>query len=137
MTGFERDTLTLAAEVLDKAGELCAQGWTQGVFARDQNGKGCGATAAAAGCWCLSGACTKAMHVVVGTAASSQRWDAVWALCDAALVSAILATCPTGADREDTDDRIASWNDAPERTQGEVVAVCSGAAGALRERLAA
>ena len=132
MTDIERTHLTLAAGVLDQAGALCAQGWTQGVFARDENGKGCGATAAAAGCWCLSGAYTKAMHIVVGTAASWQRWDAVWALCDAALVSAILATCPTGADREDTDDRIASWNDAPERTQGEVVAVCCHAAGELR-----
>ena len=35
MTGIERNTLPLAASVLEAAGAYCANGWTQGIYAPD------------------------------------------------------------------------------------------------------
>ena len=133
MTGIERNTLPLAASVLEAAGAYCANGWTQGIYARDDRGQGCGATCSGAACWCASGAITLAMHRVVGTGASARLWDAALWETQAALKRAIFARWP------DTDDcdSIIVWNDARERTQAEVVATFQHAGGELRGRAAA
>ena len=131
MTAFEHNTLPLAASVLEAAGAYCNHGWTQGIYARDENGKGCGTTAAGAVCWCASGALTKALHRVVGTAASARLWDAALREADAAMKRAIFARWPTTGD----NDSIIVWNDAKERTQADVVATFHNAADAISERL--
>ena len=33
---------------LTAVGDYCDHGWTQGIYARDENGQGCGTTAASA-----------------------------------------------------------------------------------------
>ena len=133
LTAFERNTLPLAASVLEAAGAYCDNGWTQGIYARDDRGQGCGATCIDAACWCASGAITLAMHRVVGTAASARLWNTALGEAEATLKRAIFARWPDTGDC----DSIIVWNDATGRTQAEVVATFHHAAGELRARLAA
>ena len=133
MTAFERNTLPLAASVLEAAGAYCDNGWTQDIYARDDRGRGCGATCIDAACWCASGAITLAMHRVVGTAASARLWNTALGEAEATLKRAIFARWPDTGDC----DSIIVWNDATGRTQAEVVATFHHAVGELRERLAA
>lgn len=83
-----------------KAWQLIEQGWTQGVLARDELGHKVWPTNPDANCWCLLGSMAKCY--------------------------------PQGFTLDDPHDKIrarinstniANWNDAPERTKSEVVAV--------------
>ena len=134
MTGIERANTEMAASVLEAAALNCADGWTQGVMARNRKGAATGHASIDATCWCASGAIIKAMADIVGVAASAHRWNAVLSRAEHMLRGLIFLRYTSPADT-DTDDRIAEWNDNPERTQGEVVALLYLAAGMLLERL--
>lgn len=91
------------ADVLDKAADLIEPegAWTQGAYARDALGKDVNPneefiTVPDAACWCLHGSIC---HVVGG----KNMWP--W------------LRNPVRCELPDTE-----WNDAPERTQAEVVA---------------
>jgi hypothetical protein len=110
------EPLSVAA-VLERAADLIEpEGkWTQGDSARDANGNRLRAgTEEGAVCWCVLGAISK----VVGHPASLLFGAAQKALASV-LPSEIL---PIFDDDGDELPIEASWNDAPERTQAEVVA---------------
>ena len=88
-----------ASEVLKKALAKIEQGWVQGVFARDKDGKPTDYASDEACVWCASGA-IKAVNGGV--------------FLDAAAVF-LERVIPRGY--VDVPD----WNDAPERTQAEVI----------------
>lgn len=96
------------AEILKAAREKVAAGWTQGENARDEDGNPVGAGAAA--CWCAYGAIDAATpREGLGYAEFYRvRSDAMLILRDAIGLPGT--------------NRIADWNDAPGRTQAEVLA---------------
>lgn len=96
------DILTAAADLIERPG-----GWTQGVFARDANGCNAGWRQENAECFCVSGALSR----VGGHPEFNLAWQAFnsW-------------TMRRGF------PHLAKWNDAPERTQAEVVAALRAAA---------
>jgi hypothetical protein len=104
----------LVSETLDKAADLIEPegAWTQFVFARDKDGKRVGARHESATCWCASGA-------IIRAGGGPDTWSAVRAW--AALLSVIGNLI------------IPNWNDAPERTQAEVVAKLREAAAIARK----
>ena len=122
-----------AACVLERAAEYCDGGWTQGRFAEDEKGMACGATHINATCWCASGACLCAMHRIVGTAASAALWNGAEWESRTALERAIRSRWPF---YDEPIDLIPTWNDAPGRTQAEVVETLNVAAQELRGWLA-
>lgn len=88
--------MTETIRVLREARELIARGWTQEVSARDANGTPVAPTDDTATCWCTIGALMRA-----GGARAA---------------SALAAFLPRNTS-------IPRWNDAPERTQAEVLAL--------------
>lgn len=96
------------ADILDWAADLIEPegAWTQGAFARTKDGEPIGPLEAPATCWCLYGAIDKAGEDL-GVDAG---WDA-----DRALFASLRTNVP-------------KFNDAPERTQAEVVAALRQAA---------
>lgn len=94
------------AEVLNRAADLIAPdgAWTQGTWARDASGKA-DPIPERATCWCLYGA------IRVASAFNDKLSDRV-----------------TEAVRSVVGGRFISWNDAPGRTQAEVVAALRKAA---------
>lgn len=101
------------ADVLDRAADLLTPegAWTQGAFGRDANGEPCGLSQLErAVCYCLVGATD---------AAASDDLNLSCAADDA--LSALLG-----------ERSVSTWNDAPERTQAEVVAKLREAADLAR-----
>lgn len=100
------------ADILDKAADLIEPegAWTQGAFARTADGESCssGSSDPRAVCWCVGGAINRA---------SGQERPT-----DAHNVFQRLIPCGEF-----------EWNDAPERTQAEVVAKLREAARLARE----
>lgn len=96
------DILTAAADLIEKPGA-----WTQGAFARTLDGGPAIWTDDDAACFCVAGAIER----VGGTASRNRAWDFFndW-------------TVKRGF------RHLANWNDAPERTQAEVVAALRAAA---------
>lgn len=88
-----------AVELLRRVEARLRQGWTQGAWARDARSRRLGASSSRARCWCIAGA--------------------VWAerderppLVSARALCALRGVC--GVD-------LLGWNDAPGRTQAEVL----------------
>lgn len=98
-------------ELLTRARERIAKGWTQDVAARDWQGRAVPARSAEASAWCALGACE---------AGSEYRDDTAY--CNAAfeLMRALLADGPPPMEPE---LYVAAWNDALDRTQAEVLAL--------------
>lgn len=94
------------ADVLDRAADLIEPegAWTQGAPARTAGGRGTDSGDREAVCFCAIGAINRAGY-----------WD--WPLTSACWKAV-----------EDTTVGLAKWNDAPERTQAEVVAALRAAA---------
>ena len=91
--------MNTTAEKLIAARKLIEQGWTQGTYARDANGEDVDATDDRAVCWCSYGAIVRAYD---------EDFEAAEAARD--VLRAAVGT-----------KYAASWNDAPERTQAEVL----------------
>jgi hypothetical protein len=94
------DVLNAAADLIEKPGA-----WTQGCFARDPKGKQTGWRMDNAACFCVSGAISRE---------SGGSWEA-WYRFD-------------GYTRQRGFRHMAEFNDAPGRTQSEVVAALRQAA---------
>lgn len=109
------------AVVLDRAAALCERGWTQGTAARYDDGSPaeCYRDNDAV-CWCAIGAISRASYETEGEARvlynASELALIEWS------VSAVSGY-----------NSITAWNDAPERTQAEVVAALREAARRERE----
>jgi hypothetical protein len=91
------------AEILTKAADLIEPegAWTQASFARVASGEKTVPEDPAAVCWCLSGALSRVSSEAVFKDRSA-AFDALYLALD--------------------DDGVFGWNDAPGRTQAEVVA---------------
>lgn len=97
------------ADILDAAADLIEPegAWTQGAFARHRSGNPIGPLESNAACWCASGA--------IQRADSRRRFSPAWEdFNDYAVSLGFL--------------HMAAFNDAPERTQAEVVAALRAAA---------
>ena len=101
-----------AVDVLREARELIAKpgGWTQGVFARTSEGKACPWQASTASCFCALGAVERA-------SAAGNRWHTRNQATD------ILRSEGIG----NIAESISLWNDAPHRTQADVIAAFDAA----------
>ncbi len=110
------------ADVLDRAADLIEPegAWTQGVSARDADGRACdNSLAPTAVCWCAVGA--------IGTAvASLHAYDPSPYKVEGAATAALARVASSAS--------VIIWNDAEYRTQAEVVAALREAA--RRERVA-
>lgn len=102
------------AEVLSRAADLIEpEGkWTQGCLFRDAEGKGLRPSDSGKSCFCMAGAL-----VQIGG-----PWASAWNFLDDALPKVGFG------------NRTGAWNDAPERTQAEVVAKLREAAELARQR---
>lgn len=94
-----REVLVEARRILTPDGA-----WTQRKLARDRQGRGAVYHGRAAVCWCLEGALARAAFTDCG----DRDWSAALDACDSAL---------PGSGR----GRLIVWNDAPGRTQAEVL----------------
>jgi hypothetical protein len=94
-------------EIREAAAQLLEQGWTQGYYARDAKGEECSPTSDTAVRWCFNGA----LIAVAGGKSGFGVRHAIRAR--AAAESGI-------------GNSIGFWNDAPSRTQAEVVAAMRG-----------
>jgi hypothetical protein len=92
--------MTTIKEVLIEARKKVEQGWTQGVYARLANGTPASLTESDATCWCTSGA------IYASLMPQTFAFEARRVFIDA----------------NDLAVGIAEWNDAPGRTQAEVLA---------------
>ncbi|MGN6063805.1 DUF6197 family protein [Brevundimonas diminuta] len=101
------------AEVLEAAADLLEQpgAWTQDEFARDSVGRVVCPTSTLATCWCVRGAIAAVNEDEDDHTANNRNWKAAARLLGF----------------HDAMD-IELWNDAPERTQAEVVAALREAA---------
>ena len=122
-----------AACVLERAAEYCEGGWCQHSMGRDENDKPTGATGVTTICWCASGALICATHRIVGTGAGAALWNGVEWETTRAVERAIKARWPY---YDEPINAIPTWNDAPGRTQAEVVETLNVAAQELRGWLA-
>jgi hypothetical protein len=96
-------------QLLQQARKLVARGWCQGSDARDSNGAGVEPWDPQAASWSLLGALVAAVEL---EAAASGEIP----------LSELAAALNPLADLVDTDS-LAAWNDKPDRSQAEVVAV--------------
>lgn len=89
------------ADVLDRAADLIEPegAWTQGALVRDRQGNALRVSDKGRSCYCMAGALV----------AAGGPWSAAWSFLDNIL--------PEQRD----SNRTAAFNDAPERTQAEVV----------------
>lgn len=96
------------AEALEKAADVCERGWCQNALALDADGREVGVHDQEAVSWCIVGA-----------------------LC---VVDPEAYIDVTAHLRDVTDRDFIDWNNAPDRTQGEVVAKLREAAALARAR---
>lgn len=101
------------ADILDKAADLIEPegAWTQGWFARNAGGSDTGTNDEDAVCWCAFGAVERACQ---------SKWSKL------STATNLLGGLVGGM--------ISDWNDAPERTQAEVVSKLREAAALAREQ---
>lgn len=104
------------ADVLLRAAEYVERGWTQGTGARSAKGRRVVVTGRAAVCWCAEGA----IHM-----AARDNEETIWQAR-----TVLLRVLP------DEVTSIMDWNDAPSRTQAEVVDALRRAAKACEQRAA-
>jgi hypothetical protein len=105
------EILSAAADLIEPEGK-----WTQGYYARDQFGSDCEPEDSCAVCWCTIGAIERASEESVSDDCEAYN----------AAEQAVAAALP--------GITIVSWNDAPERTQADVVAKLREAAERAREQ---
>ena len=113
---------TTASDVLRKAADLIepAEAWTQNAFSRNHDGttdeaNGDAPAADNPVCWCAMGAIAFIAKI------DPNDWHA-WKISGANDASKAMETYVSGP--------VGDWNDAPERTQAEVVAALRAAADA-------
>ena len=104
-------------QVLERAAELVEQGWTQGVVARTPSGNECDFYSSQACAWCAIGALDRGCHEIG---------------ISAFFVSHLKLQIATGE-----RGTIADWNDAPGRTQADVVSAFRRAIELAKEEAAA
>jgi hypothetical protein len=102
----------LEARILDRAAELCEQGWCQNSFALDRRGRPVWEGGRTAVSFCLFGALKRASRDICGPLPDRSLADVKRAF-----------NHHRGAKRTDT-----RWNDSKKRTQSEVVAALREAA---------
>jgi hypothetical protein len=95
--------VSTAAEKLDEARVLIERGWTQGEYARGEKGSSVDYLKDKATCFCAAGA--------IG--AVNKHWPT------SSLPGMRYLSLAVGGDGDEAD--VLNWNDAPERTQAEVV----------------
>lgn len=100
------DILNAAAELIEPEGR-----WWRGDFAADASGAAVDECSPSAVCWCALGALTRA----IGGLGAEQSWQ-LYQSARGLLIEHV------------GEDDISDWNDAPERTQAEVVAALREAA---------
>lgn len=98
-----------AVAILEEARERIEKGWTQGAFARNSVGDAVNEDSEQACAWCVTGALMAAPRIAVDDAARFYLHKAIASIDDASQHS------------------LASWNDAPDRTQEEVLAAFDAA----------
>jgi hypothetical protein len=88
------------ADILNKAADLIEPegAWTQGAWQRGRSGREVKPDSPRAVCWCVGGAIEHVSSIGIGSAAMTELRDHLSVMF------------------------ISEWNDAPERTQAEVVA---------------
>jgi hypothetical protein len=123
--------MTDIATILDRAADRLSKpgAWTQGAFSRGAKGRVDdeeNLTARRPTCWCALGAIAKEARV---NPASNFVWSGQGRA--PAAYRALMAVLPRPADDDQSLD-IPDWNDAPERTQSEVVAALRNAAARAR-----
>ena len=106
-------------QVLEKAKALVASGWTQGYIAEDPSGHSCCPMSDVACRWCLLGACERAMFD------HGHHQKDSWLEMLAVVKRAISASGEISP---------IAWNDAPERTQQDVLAFLDAAIERLEEQ---
>lgn len=101
------------ADILERAADLIEPegAWTQGAFAVSATGERLNEQAPEAVCWCVAGAISRAAGSFYSGGASAAR-DHLRAIIQ---------------------DTLPHWNDAPERTQAEVVSKLREAAAKARQ----
>jgi hypothetical protein len=104
--------------ILVRAKELVTSGWTQFWYACDEDGSSCDSFSNEARCWCSHGALTRS------------RVDLDCALTSRSEASEIFRVA-------NDIENITIWNDAPERTQSEVIAAFEKAIAYVDQLLAA
>ncbi len=108
------------SEVLLAAAELVEQGWTQDAFARDIEGNAqFDVCATGACCFCADGAIRRALNYVYISATDDD--EEMLGLAIAAL-DRVIDPEATEMQHNKPFGRVHTWNDAPGRTQAEVVA---------------
>ena len=103
--------------VLERAAELVEQGWTQGFVARTASGNECDSYHSQACVWCAIGALERSLYETGGRSFFDAHHKLQIASGDRGMLS--------------------EWNDAPERTQAEVVAAFRRAIELAKEEAAA
>jgi hypothetical protein len=116
----ETERTVLGRELLLEAAELVSRGWVQGVDAIDANGGAVEPWDESAAAWSLLGALV----------ASLERRPAPGGL---PAVGELAGACTALVPYVD-HDVLSTWNDAPERTQGEVLAALRAAAADAADR---
>jgi hypothetical protein len=101
------------ADVLERAAARVERGWTRGHYARDARGRRASPRGRVAVAWCAEGAIAAEYGM---PSAEGPAYDAFLAL------SKLLRSVSPGA------KSVYDWNDAPGRTQAEVVAALREAA---------
>lgn len=90
--------MTNITQILNDAADLVSRGWTQRTYARDAQRAPCPWDSPDAASWCMSGAVSRAARSV-GDEVASAAYEFCWRFMG----------------------DMSAWNDAPERTQDEVV----------------
>ena len=98
----------LNAELYNKAADMIGRGWTQKVYARDERGYSVPPSELVAKSWCLLGA----ISVV------AMSWGPKY----------YSSTFGKLVENLELNGTVNKWNDHPDRTQGEVVALLREAA---------
>lgn len=117
----------LVQRVLVAARLRLAQGWCQGAPARLECGNPCWPEHEAATQWCVLGAIMATLDTIPETAKNPQLRYNVRAQCVTRLARAL------GIRGRNRGGQIARWNDAPDRTQVEVLAMLDAAIAQLQE----
>ena len=116
----ERERLSSGAEaIIRKARKILAnhENWTQGSMARDCNGKMLTARDTEAVCWCAYGAMFLAMNKLGMEYPDPSSDDIEWTPISIARFALERAAGVSPSREHD----IASWNDEPGRTHGDVM----------------
>lgn len=113
-------------EVLDSAADLVEKGWTQGSFAKTDDGHQVFVMSNLATCFCASGAVRRASRTAIDCT------DAALEYFEDYLKVSVSEAEHIEFSRNEKWCFVAAWNDASRRKQAEVVAALRGAADQAR-----